>query len=87
MSVNNKDYVVAKESAWYKKTKAAWHPGITLGIRRENAGFTQKQLSEATGLAVANISAIENGKRNIGLAVAKKLAVALGRPVTEFIEE
>ncbi len=79
-------YVNAKDTKWYKETKAAWHPGITLRIRRENAGMTQAQLAQASGLAISNISAMENGKRPIGLAVARKLAAALGRPVSDFVE-
>lgn len=79
-------YMKATDSKWYKETKAAWHPGITLRIRRENAGLTQAQLAKATGLAVSNISAMENGRRSVGLAIAKKLAEALGRPVADFVE-
>ena len=77
-------YVKAQNTKWYKATKAKRHPGISLRIRRENAGLTQAQLSELTGLAVSNISAIENGHRSIAMAVAKKLAEALGRPIAEF---
>jgi transcriptional regulator with XRE-family HTH domain len=40
-----------------------------------------------TGIAAANISAIENGRCSMGLNAAKKFAEALGRPVSEFIEE
>ena len=76
----------AQSTKWYRDVKAAWHPGITLRIRRENAGLTQAKLAELTGLAVSNISAIENGRCPVGLAVAKKLAEALGRPVSEFVE-
>jgi transcriptional regulator with XRE-family HTH domain len=77
--------MITKETPWYRETKAGWHPGITLRIRRENAGMTQAELASRTGLAVSNISAIENGRRRVGLAVAKKLAAALGRDTSEFI--
>jgi DNA-binding XRE family transcriptional regulator len=80
-------FISPHESGWYQDVKRSWHPGITLRIRRENAGLTQAQLSRMTGLAVANISAIENGRRSMGLNVAKKLATALKRPVSEFIEK
>jgi DNA-binding XRE family transcriptional regulator len=50
------------------------------------AGLSLVQLAGLTGLAVSNISAIENGRRPVGLTVAKKLAEALGRPVAEFVE-
>jgi len=83
---NDTEHVPAQSAKWYRDVKASWHPGITLRIRRENAGITQAKLAELTGLAVSNISAIENGRRPVGLAVAKKLAKALGRPVSEFVE-
>jgi len=80
-------YIPVQETKWYREVTASWHPGITLRIRRENAGLTQADLARRTGLAVSNISAIENGRRSVGLAVAKKLAEALGRPLAEFVEE
>jgi DNA-binding XRE family transcriptional regulator len=83
---NSSEHVPAQSAKWYRDVKVAWHPGVTLRIRRENAGLTQAQLARLTGLAVSNISAIENGRRPVGLAVAKKLADALGRPVSEFVE-
>ena len=79
-------FVSPQDSKWYRDVKSSWHPGITLRIRRENAGYTQAMLAGMTGLAAANISAIENGRRSMGLIVAKKLAEALKRPVSEFIE-
>lgn len=78
-------YVVPEAAPWYKEVKSSWHPGVTLRIRRENAKLTQAQLGSITDLAVANISAIENGRRNIGLAVARRLAKALKRPISDFI--
>ena len=83
---NLNGFTALQDSKWYRDVKGSWHPGITLRIRRENAGYTQAQLADLTGLAAANISAIENGRRSMGLNVAKKLAEALRRPVSEFIE-
>ena len=79
-------FVSPQNSKWYRDVKSSWHPGITLRIRRENAGYTQVQLANMTGLAAANISSIENGRRSMGLIVAKKLAEALKRPISEFVE-
>ena len=76
----------AQSVKWYRDMKAVWLPGITLRNRRENAGLTQARLAGLSGLAVSNISAIEYGRRPVSLAVAKKLAEALGRPVSEFVE-
>ena len=85
-AAHTESFVSPQASKWYRDVKSSWHPGITLRIRRENAGYTQAQLADLTGLAAANISAIENGRRSMGLNVAKKLAEALRRPVSEFIE-
>jgi DNA-binding XRE family transcriptional regulator len=83
---NATDAVLPADSKWYQEVKASWHPGVTLRIRRENAGLTQAQLADMTGIAIANISAYENGRRTMGLSVAKRLAEALKRPVSEFVE-
>ncbi len=81
-----KGFIAPEDSKWYRDVKAAWHPGISLRIRRENAGLTQAQLANMTNIAAANISAIENGRRSMGLNVARKLAEVLKRPISEFIE-
>ena len=83
---SNNDMILPEDSAWYREVKTSWYPGITLRIRRENAGLTQAELAAMTDLTVSNISAYENGHRPMGLAVAKRLAKALKRPVIEFIE-
>lgn len=85
-AAHTESFISPQSSKWYRDVKSSWHPGITLRIRRENAGYTQAQLADMAGLAAANISAIENGRRSMGLIVAKKLAEALKRPVSEFIE-
>lgn len=52
-------------------------PGIVLSGARYKEGLTQKQLSKLTGIPQANISEMERGKRQIGVAIAKKLGKAL----------
>ncbi|MBO6176574.1 MAG: helix-turn-helix transcriptional regulator [Treponema sp.] len=54
-------------------------------VCRENKGWTQKELSERTGIAIPNISLMEAGKRPIGARTAKKLAEALGCDAGDFI--
>ena len=44
---------------------------------RINAGMTQVQLSEATGISQADISRLENGTRNPSLGLLKRLADAM----------
>ena len=62
----------------YKQSKKRLTPGKCLWIYRDNLGLTQEELSERTGISKSNISAMENNKRRLGVAVAKKLAKALG---------
>ena len=44
---------------------------------RKNAGLTQKQLSERTGIAQSDISKLENGDGNPSLKTLKRLAFAM----------
>jgi transcriptional regulator with XRE-family HTH domain len=44
---------------------------------RSNAGLTQKQLSERTGIAQGDISRLENGNANPSLKTLKRLASAM----------
>ena len=43
---------------------------------RKNAGLTQKQLSELTGINQGDISRLENGEANPSLSTLKRLAAA-----------
>ncbi|MBI2608381.1 MAG: helix-turn-helix transcriptional regulator [Deltaproteobacteria bacterium] len=45
--------------------------------QRKRMGFTLAKLSALTGIAVSNLSALESGKRSLGVITAKKLAKAL----------
>jgi transcriptional regulator with XRE-family HTH domain len=51
--------------------------GESVRILRELQELTQSQLSELTGISQATISAIENGRVNLGVERAKVLARAL----------
>jgi len=51
--------------------------GVLLRGYRSREDFTQKQLSEMTGIPQRHISELENGKRQPGKDWAKKLATAL----------
>jgi len=51
--------------------------GESVRIIRELQELSQNQLAELTGIPQATISAIENGRVNIGVERAKTLAVAL----------
>jgi transcriptional regulator with XRE-family HTH domain len=51
--------------------------GESLRILRELQELSQRQLAELTGIPQATISAIENGRVNLGVERAKVLARAL----------
>ncbi len=46
---------------------------------RKESGLTQKELSEKTGIAQADISKLENGNANPSLRTLKRLAAGMGR--------
>ena len=48
---------------------------------RKQSGLTQKQLSERTGIAQADISRIERGTANPSLRTIKRLAQSMGMTV------
>ena len=53
---------------------------------RKSAGLTQKQLSERTGIAQADISKLENGTRNPSVNLLKRLADGMGMALKiEFV--
>ena len=81
---SDEDFVSSKESTVLKNIEAKMTAADVLSIRRKNKGITQKQLSEITGIAIPNISQMENGSRKIGKANAKKLAAALDCDASDF---
>ena len=65
--------------------KAEWdalQPELTIAQAmidaRKESGLTQKQLSERTGIAQADISKLENGTRNPSVSLLKRLAEGMG---------
>ena len=82
----DEEYEDSLDSPIMKEIAARMTPADHLVIRRENKGWTQRELSEKTGIAIPNISLMEAGKRPIGARTAKKLAAALGCDVSEFIK-
>lgn len=59
--------------------------GLHLSAARENAKLTQAELAEKTGTQRQAISAMENGKRPISKAMAKKFAKVLNVPYKTFL--
>ena len=53
---------------------------------RKNAGMTQKDLSEITGIAQSDISKLENGIANPSLRTLQRLAEGMGMQLkVEFV--
>ena len=53
---------------------------------RKNAGLTQKELSERTGIAQGDISKLENGNANPSIRTLQRLSAAMGMTLkVEFL--
>lgn len=53
---------------------------------RNEAGLTQKELSDRTGIAQGDISKLENGNANPSLRTLKRLAAGMGKTLRiEFV--
>lgn len=53
---------------------------VYLRAEREQAGLTQARLAELTGIATANLSAYESGKRPASNAMVQRIRDAMIRP-------
>jgi transcriptional regulator with XRE-family HTH domain len=53
---------------------------------RKSSGLTQKQLSERTGIAQADISKLEHGNANPSIRTLQRLAAGMGMRVTIAFE-
>jgi plasmid maintenance system antidote protein VapI len=60
-------------------------PADMLFACRDNLGWSQRHLSEITGIPQRHISEMENGKRPIGKETARKLAEAFGISYRAFL--
>jgi len=78
-------YEPVEGSDWFAAMAAEVTPGASLRVYRDNAGWTQAQLSEKTGIPVPHLSGMENDKRPIGKATARKLADAFGTDFRRFM--
>lgn len=53
------------------------HAGERLRAWRKIQGLTLRELAKRSGIAYQNLSAIENGRRPLGLEVARRLSASL----------
>ena len=56
-------------------------------IARLEAGLTQKELAETTGVSESKITKIETGRRAPDREFAQRLAELLGKPAGELFDE
>ena len=56
-----------------------------LRTARIEAGLSQRDLAQQTGIAQAHISEVENAMHNIGIDTMVKLAQAVKKPVFELL--
>ncbi len=54
-------------------------------LARIEAGLSQRDLAQQTGIAQAHISEVENAMHNIGIDTMVKLAQAVKKPVFELL--
>ncbi len=62
-----------KDTDWYKNLEKTWTPAKEVRANRNKFQMTQACLGEKIGKKKQYISDIENGRREISVAVAKKL--------------
>lgn len=78
-----------QDAAFRKEYEALQPEGdITMSLirARKEAGLTQAELSEKTGISQADISRLENGTRNPSLALLNRIAEAVNSTLRiEFV--
>jgi len=79
--------VDVRETDWYQRTKAARTPGSVVNSMRWKHQLTQAELARRIGVNRQNISAIERGKRGLGLKLALKIAAVMEEPVERFFPQ
>lgn len=67
-----------------KNINNSFELGKRIKKAREEAKLTQYKLHDLTGISITQISAYENGNRNIGLHSLYKIAVATGKTMDEI---
>ena len=86
MDDDGEELISAKETEWYKKTKARMTPGDVMRLYRTMKNMTQEELGEKLGgVDRQNISAMEKGSRPISGKTAHKLADIFGVSHKKFL--
>jgi transcriptional regulator with XRE-family HTH domain len=61
--------------------------GRAVRTARERIGLSQEAFAEQAGIHRTYVSSIELGKVSVGIEVAGKLALALGKRLSELVRE
>lgn len=90
MTNYNKFFEVQMKDAAFRKEWEALQPEMAIMKAmldaRKKTGMTQKELSEKTGIAQADISRLETGNANPSLKTLQRLAEGMGMTLKlEFI--
>jgi len=64
----------AEESVPWEEVYPNFNPSVALRGARKKEGLTQEELAQLLGISQNHISEMENGKRTIGKAMAKRLS-------------
>lgn len=73
INLGNNDYIPT-EDLFNDLIEKSGESGVLLKGLRYREGFTQKELAKKLNISQTNLSAMENGKRNIGKDLAKRIA-------------
>ena len=84
-SVESDDYLNAMEMEWFKNLECGDTPGKNMRFYRKLAGMTQLVLAGRLGATKQFVSDMENGRKPISKATAKKLAKIFDVSVARFI--
>lgn len=61
--------------------------GAKIKEYRKQLGLSQEAVAEKAGIHRTYVSAIENGKTDLSLSIADKIAKALGKKLSQVIAE
>lgn len=76
-----KDYV-SKANRFSRRTF-----GRAVRRLRERLGISQEDFAEKAGIHRTYVSSVELGKVSVGIEIASRLALALGRPLSDLVKE
>jgi len=84
---DEEESVVITHTDWYREIRKKTTPGDAMRLYRENRGLSQESLAAKLGprLRKQHVCDMENGRRPISKAVAKKLAGVFGTSPARFI--